>query len=107
MTQYSGMAKTKMPPITQSPKGRPATASELEEINKDAAILVKLGHGVPGVSIFEEGSPSYALTPPKKQGMGAWRQALEKAGFEVVSNLNRDHLGFSAKRRVVRGGGWT
>lgn len=101
------MAKKKPDHDLHLAKDRELSPSEADEIEKDIGILKTLGHAVPLVTVDKVGPPAYRLTPPDNVAMATWRMALEQEGFEVVSSLDPDRLGFSAKRRVVKGKGWT
>ena len=101
------MGKKKPGPPIRLPKDREATPSEMDTINKDMSKLTKLGFEVISVTVEDVGEPAYDIKPPEKSAMHEWRMALEKDGFEVVSRLHPDNLGFAAKRRVVTGKGWS
>ena len=107
MTQYSDMAKKPPKPTVTCPKNREATPGETAIMEKDIAEIEKLGFTIPSIAVGEVGEPLYDLAPPKDKPMHQWRQDLERAGFEVVSKLKPDELGFSAQRRSMKGQGWT
>jgi len=101
------MAKSKKtPPISIDGGDNPAKP-DMDLIHHDLDELKSLGFKVSGIRVHKESLPSYAFAPPAKKAMHEWRQSLELAGFEVVSSLKPDKLGFSAQRRSVKGKGWT
>jgi len=99
--------KTGLPPyVFEGTKEYEISGDLTESLTKDIQELSTLGFEVPMIRLRGEAAVLYDLTPPDMIGMHIWRQRLEKAGFEVVSRLKPEELGFSASRRAVQGEGW-
>lgn len=103
--QYYFMDDKGLPPVSAHPK-RLVDADEIQSMKDDVAALEKLGFEVSQIALKEVGKPSYRFKPPSEKPMHAWRMELEKEGFDVVSSLSAESLGFSAQRRAVQGKGW-